>query len=256
MKIRECIILDDVDELGAETISYVYEPAFEEYFIALKKEKLAEGDYFQYTAYPEPEIIDTSHDFCKERAGKIFSIDEIRSWGNLSADENGFITESRFFAEFDGNARNYNCDQQLYNCRHWLKRVNRFEKETELFKANFNCQFETNVEKREVFGLALKSGKPIYRNNVEGEPGYIYFSRETIRKIYNKYKYNRSINIDHDGVDRTGSIIVLKSWLEEDDENNETRWFVRHKIISDELWEKIKLGKVRGFSMEINLLLK
>jgi hypothetical protein len=257
MKIKECVIYDDDPELGAETLSYVYEPAFEEYFVAMDRQNLALSEYFQYTAYPEPETIDTSHEFCKEHAGKIYHINEIKNWSNLVNTQPGFITESDFFATFDGNVRNYNCDQQLYNCRHYLKRVaNPFEKQEKFFKTNLMCDFKFDAEKREVSGLALKSGKLIYRRDVQGEPGYIYFSRDTIRKIYEKYKYNRSINIAHDGVDRTGHIIVLKSWLEENDDKNETSWFVKHKVINDELWDMIKNGSVRGFSMEINVALK
>jgi hypothetical protein len=253
MKIKECIILEDDELTGVEAVSYVYQPAFEEYFVALNRESFA-SEYFQFTADPEPELIETSHEFCKARAGGIFHINQIRAWATLDPKENAFIPESNFFATFDGSARNYNCDQQIYNCRHWLKRVPaKLEKE---FKTNFRCEFSADIPKREVSGLALKSGKLIYRQDVEGEPGYIYFSRETVRKIYNKYKYKRSISIDHDGNDRTGDIIVLKSWLVEDDANNETSWFVKHKVISEQLWSKVKDGAVRGFSIEVNVGLK
>jgi len=44
--------------------------------------------------------------------------------------------------------------------------------------------------------------------------------------------------------------------LVEDDANNETSWFVKHKVISEQLWSKVKDGAVRGFSIEVNVGLK
>jgi hypothetical protein len=270
MTIRECVILEDDNETGVMAISYVQEPAFEDNFLFMDKDKveemeLAGSEYYMYTAEPLPEIIETSHDFCKSRAGKIFHISEIRAWGGLNKKENGFIEESDFFATFDGSG-SFNLDQQVYNCRHWLKKVKTkmapeykqklFSEKTPL-KSNFSFNFsEVDKEKHEVIGLAMKSGKLIYRHNVAGEPGYIYFTRDTIRKIFKKYGYNKTITIDHTEDIRVNDVIMLKSFLEEDDEKNETRWIVQYKVVSQELWEKIKSKEVRGFSVEINVRLK
>ena len=105
--------------------------------------------------------------------------------------------------------------------------------------------------KREVQGLVLKSNQMIYRTNVdnEGNPGYVYFSRDTVRKLKENYGYNRSISLQHQQ-NVTGQAILLDSWLEEDDKLNETRWFVKYKIIGEKFWQQIVTKKVSGFSIE------
>lgn len=269
MIIKECIINDE-DETGVSAISFVNDPANEEFFTALNKEdlldiELKKSDFYMYTAYPLPDIIETSHEFCKKRAGKIFHISEIKAWNNLSVKENGFIEGSTFFSNFDGNG-SANIDNQIYNCRHWFKRVPSSKApkyKQKLFKA-YNKQSteklefkfsNIDVEKKEVVGLALKSGQLIYRNDINGEPGYIYFSRDTIRRIHKKYGYNRSISLNHNE-DATGQVILLASYIEENSDKNETRWSVRYKVLNDKLWELIKSNEVRGFSVEIEVKLK
>jgi hypothetical protein len=68
-----------------------------------------DGQYFKYSGT----IIDDSRQFCKERAGKIFSKDEIESWSNL---------------EWDGKIENTNPDNIFFRCggkgcRHTIRPV-------------------------------------------------------------------------------------------------------------------------------------
>ena len=109
----------------------------------------------------------------------------------------------------------------------------------------------SDFEKRIVKGMVLQSNQMIYRNdaNGEGTPGYVYFSRNTIRQMKEKYGYNRAITFQHNE-DITGNAIMLDSWLEEDDVKKSTKWFVSYKIVSDKLWEVVKAKKVIGFSIE------
>ena len=103
--------------------------------------------------------------------------------------------------------------------------------------------------KREVLGLVLKSNQMIYRNDVDGNgnPGYVYFSRDTVRKMKEKYGYNRNVSFQH-RENIIGSAILMDSYLEEDD--NETRWFIKYKIINEKLWNMITNKNVKGFSIE------
>ena len=77
----------------------------------------------------------------------------------------------------------------------------------------------------------------------------MFFSRETIRKIKEKYGFNRTITIEHAG-DITGNAILLDSWLVEDEEKGQTEWYLKYKILNDKLWEVIKDEMVTGFSVE------
>lgn len=129
------------------------------------------------------------------------------------------------------------------NCRCHLEAV-----ESNLQK-NFNVEFKiSSEEKREVVGIVLKSNQLIYRHDVgDGRPGYVWFSRDTIRKMANKFGYNRNITFQH-VQNRIGSVILMKWWLEED--IKETNWLVKYKVIDNNLWQQIKLGVVKGFSIE------
>lgn len=128
-------------------------------------------------------------------------------------------------------------------CQCYFESVDNYSKETIV-------QFKVeNFEKRIVKGLVLQSNQMIYRNNVDGEgtPGYVYFSRNTVRQMKDKYGFNRKITFQHQE-DRTGDAIMLDSYLEEDE--NTTKWYVSYKIVGDTLWEYVKTKKVIGFSIE------
>ena len=240
--------IDWDDASGVQAISFVDQPAIEtpfEYFAD-------KSEFFEYTAAPDPEVIETSHRFCREHAGKIYHISQIHSWPTTGE---GFIEGSNFFKEFKGNG-NFNIDNQLYFCRHWLRRVPLAKVPKELQQQYMNKEtFVTfsvdSFEKRIVKGLVLQSNQMIYRNNADaqGNPGYVYFSRNTVRQMKEKYGYNRRITFQHNE-DITGSCILLDSFLEEDDSSNVTKWYLSYKVIDDKLWDVIKAKKVIGFSLE------
>lgn len=127
----------------------------------------------------------------------------------------------------------------------------------ELVDININNSFdvefsiEEQEEKREVFGCVLQSNKMIYRKDIGNGPGYVWFSRDTIRKIYQKYGYSKNVTFQHIQ-NKPNSVIMMKSWLQESDDD--TSWFVKYKIIDNNLWEQIKKGIVRGFSLEGNFI--
>ena len=253
--IKELKICDDNEGGGIQAISFVPEPAIETNFEYFASNGLP---FFKYTAEPEPETIATSHDFCKRHAGHVFHISEIKSFAKQR--DKSFIEESNYFADFKDEMDNYNIDQQLYNCRHYFARVSSLDEvpagKRHLMKTNM--EEETyftfaiqNEEKKQVQGLALKSNQLIYRNNADGQgnPGYVFMSRDTVRKLQRKFGFNRSITFKH-REDITGNAILLDSWLVEDDANLDTSWFLKYQIIGEKLWQQVKNGYVRGFSIE------
>jgi len=262
--------INEEDETGVQAISFVDNPAIEtnfEYFAVGKK-----LPYFKYTAYPEPEILpkdqygnERSHEFCREHAGKVYHESEIRTWSDPTS--SGWIEGVDFFTNFNGDTGgpnyegtySFNCDSQLYSCRHKLVRVAKkadvpankrsLAPDIEFVEQHFVKMEMLSELKREVQGLVLRSNQMIYRNDVDGEgtAGYVYFSKDTIKKLHDKYGFNRSISFQHRD-DITGQAILLDSWLEEDDK--ETKWFVKYKIIGEKLWTMIQQKKVQGFSIE------
>ena len=117
-----------------------------------------------------------------------------------------------------------------------------------------------NEEKKELLGVALIPDMPIYRRDEQGEY-YVTFSAEAIRKaaidFYKKLNVNMA-DMEHthdmeDGITYFQSMIV--------DKNNgicptafkdlpDGTWIVGCKIDNDEVWNAVKSGEVKGFSID------
>jgi predicted transcriptional regulator len=122
-------------------------------------------------------------------------------------------------------------------------------------------QFSINEEKRIVMGPLLIPNKMILRQDENGEPYYVFFSRETIKKIAEKFfKDNRQNNTDinHDEV-ITKENTLLESWIVEDTTHDKSfvygyrvpkgTWMASYKINDEQTWSLIKEGKLNGFSI-------
>jgi len=253
---------------GAKAVSYVSLPAVEdsilEYFgtngisVAFKEGKLP---FFKYTAHPDPETIQTSHEFCRQHAGKVYHISEIRSFQK----NHEWINDSSFFANFSDSGDDYSCDNQIHNCRHYLVRVSSINevpknklhllsKEMPDLPKVDELYFEFSAiskEKHEVKGIVLVSGKPIFRLNADGKgnQGYVYFSRQTVRLLAEKFGNNNNVTLQHE-IDITGSCVLLNSEIKENEDINETIWILHYKVNDESLWQSIKDKKITGFSLE------
>lgn len=115
------------------------------------------------------------------------------------------------------------------------------------------------LEKRLLVGAALIPNKPIYRN-INGREFYISFDEATIEKLAQDFlanDYQHNITISHqEGVD---DIVVVESWIKtsENDKSvdygiNEPigTWFISVKVNNDEIWDRVKNGEYKGFSIE------
>ena len=117
-----------------------------------------------------------------------------------------------------------------------------------------------NEEKKELLGVALIPDMPIYRRDKQGEY-YIVFSAESIRKIaidfYKKLNVNMA-DVEHNhnienGITYFQSLIVDKENgicpAAFKDLPNGT-WIVGCKVENDKVWEAVKSGEVKGFSID------
>ena len=118
-------------------------------------------------------------------------------------------------------------------------------------------------DKRIVIGCAMMPNRKIVRKDAEGNPYFVFFSEETVRKcqelFFKKGEIDKT-NVDH-SVNRKSDVSVVESWIVEDPEMDKSKflgysdipkgsWFVSYKVDNDELWQKIKRGAVQGFSVE------
>lgn len=117
-----------------------------------------------------------------------------------------------------------------------------------------------NEEKKELLGVALIPDMPIYRRDEQGEY-YITFSAESIRKIaidfYRKLNVNMA-DVEHNHNIQNG-ITYFQSMIIDKEQGicpkafkdlpNGT-WIVGCKVENDKVWEAVKSGEVKGFSID------
>lgn len=114
-------------------------------------------------------------------------------------------------------------------------------------------------EKHLVYGAVLIPNKPIYRRNQE-EEFYIQFPQETIEKLAHSYLQNDNIySFTQQHAVVADGVSIVESWvkLSENDKSVDLgidapngTWFIGAKIENDDIWEGIKSGEMKGFSIE------
>jgi hypothetical protein len=119
---------------------------------------------------------------------------------------------------------------------------------------------EVDKEKRILMGAALIPNKKIYRNSGD-EEYYIFFSEDTVRKASELFlmKGNQNNSTLEHQVELEG-MSVVESWIIEDETKDKSRkynfslpigtWMVSVKVNNDDVWEQVKVGDVKGFSIE------
>ena len=128
-------------------------------------------------------------------------------------------------------------------------------------------------EKREVVSPILIPNQLIYRLSDDGEPYYIRWSEETIKKAAEKFLLNGfwgNVSFQHSWFDNQDGdyqdsfikdVSLLRMWIteSEDDEANTKYGFndlpigtlmVHYKVFNRKLWKAIKEGEVKGLSIE------
>lgn len=143
----------------------------------------------------------------------------------------------------------------------WVERtIAAYEKmssETEMTFSVFNS------EQRLVVGPAMIPDKMIIRRNeITGEIYYVYFTAETIKKLQQKFMQEKLLdktNIEH-GRKFLNNVDVVESWIVEDQEKDKQQvfgmdypkgtWMITMKVNDDSTWEKVKDGKLKGFSVQ------
>jgi hypothetical protein len=120
---------------------------------------------------------------------------------------------------------------------------------------------EVDTEKRILMGAALVPNKQIYRRNAKNEEYYIYFSEDTIRKASELFlmRSNQN-NATYEHEKKLKGLSVVESWIIEDEKKDKSNlygfslpkgtWMISMKVNNEEVWNDVKEGKVKGFSIE------
>lgn len=120
---------------------------------------------------------------------------------------------------------------------------------------------EVNAEKRILMGAALIPNKKIYRVNAKKEEYYIYFSEDTVRQAMELFfKNGNQSNATYEHKDAVKGMTVVESWLIEDEVHDKSKkygfslpkgtWMISMKVDNEDVWNDVKAGKVKGFSIE------
>jgi hypothetical protein len=120
---------------------------------------------------------------------------------------------------------------------------------------------EIDKEKKILMGAALIPNKQIYRVNEKKEEYYIYFSSDTIRKASELFlmRSNQN-NATYEHNKKLQGLSVVESWIIEDEQKDKSKlygfdlpkgtWMISMKVNNEEVWNDVKEGKVKGFSIE------
>lgn len=119
-------------------------------------------------------------------------------------------------------------------------------------------------EKRLVYGVLMRADFPIYRN---GENGgyYIVFQAETIRMMAEKYLLEgrqNDVNLMHKPNSSIEGADMVQMFIKDTERGVNPKGFediadgslfAEYHITNDDVWQQIKEGTFKGFSIEINM---
>lgn len=134
------------------------------------------------------------------------------------------------------------------------------------FSEQREIKLKVNDEKRIITGVALIPGQKIYREDPSGEKYYIQFSKEAIERVAVKFfedRHSADANLMHEI--KADGIIYFESYLinrergilpVEFSDCPDGTWVISAKILNDRVWELVKSGVLRGFSVEGRVAVK
>ena len=261
------ITSDFEDDVEVDVVSLVDRPAIERSFLMFK-------DDFQesYNDYPES---------VKNNAKAALKWAEENGWGSCGTDvgkqranqlakgepisvetiKRMYSYLSRHAVDLE-NSKGYEdgCGKLMYDAWGGKTALSWAEsKIKQIERQNFAIQSE---EERIISGPLMLADTPIYRNDDNGEY-YVVFTKDTIKKIAQRFfkkGYQSNVNLMHDQGNLTEGMTMFESWIKDDkrgikamkgfEDVPDGSWFGSFKVDNDEVWQMVKDGKVRGFSVE------
>ena len=120
-----------------------------------------------------------------------------------------------------------------------------------------------NEERRIVFGVVMRADFPIYRYDSHNGEFFIVFTKETIRKMAEKYLADgrqNQVNVMHLAGSDVEGVQMVQFFIKDkaagiDPEGFEViedgSLFAEFHVTNDEVWDACKNGTYRGFSIEV-----
>lgn len=124
-------------------------------------------------------------------------------------------------------------------------------------------KFDMNEEQHIITGPLMVPDQLIYRNSEKFGEHYVKFSADTIRQIaikFSKKGYHNQVNIMHEADMQVDGLTMFESFIS--DKTRGTKcveafndlpdgtWFGSFYVENPKVWDAIKAGAVKGFSVE------
>lgn len=132
--------------------------------------------------------------------------------------------------------------------------------ETNFLAFNKLQKYSLDTDKRIVTGPLIIADFPIYRrDSIRGEY-YVIFSKETIKELAEKFlldKKTTSVNLEHS--ESVTGVILTELYIKdvsrgispkEFEDVSDGSLFATYKVENDSVWEEIRSGAFKGFSLE------
>ena len=117
-------------------------------------------------------------------------------------------------------------------------------------------------EKRIVRGVVMRADFPIYRRDEDGYEYYIVYKADTIRKMAEKYLLEgrqNEVNLMHKAGSDVDGVQMVQYFIKDTEAGIDPAGFsniadgslfAEFHVVNDEVWERVKDGTFRGFSLE------
>ena len=132
----------------------------------------------------------------------------------------------------------------------------------------FNSQKELlkfkieNEEERIITGVLMRCNFPIYRVDASGFEYYVLYDKETIEIMAEKWLADgliNNINIEHNSNNMVNGLFLKEVYIKDTkkginpkgfEDISDFSLFATYKVINNEIWNEIKNGTYKGFSLE------
>lgn len=138
------------------------------------------------------------------------------------------------------------------------------ERNFQAFKAQEKrLAFILNEEKRIISGPAMIADMALYRKDDELGEYYVVFDKAAIRAIVEKFAakgYMQKFNLFHKENSSVTDVTIFNSFISDVElgisplkgfeDIADGSWFISAKVNNEDVWQKVKAGEIKGFSVE------
>lgn len=138
------------------------------------------------------------------------------------------------------------------------------ERNFQAFKAQQQrAAFVLNEEKRIISGPAMIADMPLYRKDDQLGEYYVIFDKPAIQAIVEKFSakgYLKNFNLFHNAQQQVSDVTIFNSFVSDNElgvapltgfeDIADGSWFISAKVNNQTVWDNVKAGTIKGFSVE------